>query len=251
MSHYNAIITFYDRKSLCAVVSSQRRGQAVRELDMTTITHKTCSDCGITKEIAEFYRDRKNHDGLGYYCRACHKIRRDRNYQKNKDQYKERARIFAQKNPDKRRKYGRDHYHRYRDEYIAEHHAMTDEERQREKERLREFRRQAATNPEWHERRRQSARALYRRNPAKNLAKIHKRRALVKSNGGTFTAQEWSELCAKYDHRCLACGRKRRLTIDHVVPVSKGGRNDISNIQPLCFQCNRIKQARIIDYRPQ
>jgi len=44
--------------------------------------------------------------------------------------------------------------------------------------------------------------------------------------------------------RCEACGissEKRYLDIDHIVPRSKGGSDDISNLQALCFVCNRNK----------
>ena len=37
-----------------------------------------------------------------------------------------------------------------------------------------------------------------------------------------------------------------KLTVDHIVPVSKGGTNDISNLQLLCETCNHIKDNRII-----
>jgi 5-methylcytosine-specific restriction protein A len=38
------------------------------------------------------------------------------------------------------------------------------------------------------------------------------------------------------------------LEADHVVPLTKGGSNDISNIQPLCGTCNRRKFVNIVDY---
>jgi hypothetical protein len=31
------------------------------------------------------------------------------------------------------------------------------------------------------------------------------------------------------------------VTIDHILPVSKGGTNDLSNLQPTCEPCNRAK----------
>ncbi len=43
--------------------------------------------------------------------------------------------------------------------------------------------------------------------------------------------------CAGCDHHF----QPRNLTIDHVVPSSKGGSDDIANFQLLCHACNQLK----------
>jgi len=54
----------------------------------------------------------------------------------------------------------------------------------------------------------------------------------------------------KYGNKCLKCGTKKLLTIDHVIPISKGGTNDSDNLQPLCQRCNSEKGNKsCADYR--
>lgn len=45
-------------------------------------------------------------------------------------------------------------------------------------------------------------------------------------------------------HRCVFCGSAADLTIDHIVPVSKGGANNLENLCALCWPCNNQKRAR-------
>lgn len=68
-----------------------------------------------------------------------------------------------------------------------------------------------------------------------------------KNNGGTHTLEQWEQMKKEYDFTCPCCGKKEPkivLTIDHIIPISKGGRNDIENIQPLCRLCNLVKSNR-------
>lgn len=46
------------------------------------------------------------------------------------------------------------------------------------------------------------------------------------------------------NHRCLACEDTEDLVCDHVIPYSKGGAHDITNLQTLCDTCNSIKSDR-------
>ncbi|MDH3198846.1 MAG: HNH endonuclease [Candidatus Krumholzibacteria bacterium] len=52
---------------------------------------------------------------------------------------------------------------------------------------------------------------------------------------------------ARDDHSCQYCGRRfsvDELTCDHVVPRSRGGRSEWSNIVTCCVPCNRKKGGR-------
>ena len=81
------------------------------------------------------------------------------------------------------------------------------------------------------------------------LAYVNRRRARLAEAEGSHTVEEWEALCAEYGYRCAACGKDGPMTRDHVQPLSKGGSDYISNIQPLCHSCNCKKLASTTDYR--
>ncbi|WP_373876145.1 HNH endonuclease [Leminorella grimontii] len=45
--------------------------------------------------------------------------------------------------------------------------------------------------------------------------------------------------------QCKQCGEKRYLTIDHIIPLSRGGSSDDENLQTLCMRCNCSKGAKV------
>lgn len=69
---------------------------------------------------------------------------------------------------------------------------------------------------------------------------------------GDFSYEEWLMLQAEYDNKCAYCGKITGLTIDHVVPISRGGEHDIGNVLPSCHSCNSKKGTKLLsEWKPE
>ncbi len=65
--------------------------------------------------------------------------------------------------------------------------------------------------------------------------------------GGRLSAEDWEAVLYLYSHRCAYCGAEDcELTVDHVVPISRGGDHDIDNVVPACGSCNSSKGDQIL-----
>jgi 5-methylcytosine-specific restriction endonuclease McrA len=82
--------------------------------------------------------------------------------------------------------------------------------------------------------------------PEINNAIKHRRRARELNCEGSYTAQEFIEKCKAFNQRCAYCGATKRLTPDHIIPLSRGGTNNIDNILPVCKKCNITKNAKTL-----
>jgi len=51
------------------------------------------------------------------------------------------------------------------------------------------------------------------------------------------------------NYQCQSCHKidisAKSLQVDHIIPLDKGGTNDLSNLQTLCAKCNREKSAKL------
>lgn len=55
-----------------------------------------------------------------------------------------------------------------------------------------------------------------------------------------------SAIFKRDDYRCTYCGeRGGKLECDHVMPVSRGGGHEESNLVTACFSCNRSKRDKL------
>jgi 5-methylcytosine-specific restriction endonuclease McrA len=75
----------------------------------------------------------------------------------------------------------------------------------------------------------------------------HKRKAQKRASKGSYTAQQLQEQFQRQRGKCYYCNVKlgKIWHPDHVVPLARGGSNDISNIVIACPACNLSKHARL------
>lgn len=215
---------------------------------------KICTKCELLKQPNEFGSEKRARDGLTSRCKECKNAATrawnqrtnysSRWYQANKEKASEQIRQRYAEN----REYFAEHSRQYhwknkekRNEYRRLLHVKNAESEREYNARYREANR---------ERRRQVWREWARNNREKIIENVHRRRARIAEADGDFTAEQWIELCARYEYVCLCCERTgAKLEADHIVPIARGGSNDINNIQPLCRSCNARKHTKIIDYR--
>jgi len=75
--------------------------------------------------------------------------------------------------------------------------------------------------------------------------------------GTTGGIRKWSiskarrfAIYSRDGHCCIYCGSEENLSIDHIVPRSKGGTDDEQNLATACRSCNSSKRDRdLIDWR--
>lgn len=53
------------------------------------------------------------------------------------------------------------------------------------------------------------------------------------------------EIYERDNYRCRKCGSAYELQIDHIIPISKGGKSEYNNLQTLCKNCNCVKGNKI------
>lgn len=72
------------------------------------------------------------------------------------------------------------------------------------------------------------------------------RRAKLKSAEGTHTEKDINSMYLLQKGKCIVCAVSlgKKYDIDHIIPLSKGGSNDVGNLQLLCQHCNRSKHAK-------
>lgn len=78
--------------------------------------------------------------------------------------------------------------------------------------------------------------------PSKNARQSIRNKTLSKTS---YLILE-KELRKIYTSPCFMCGSAKNQSLDHVIPISRGGTHSVGNIMTLCKNCNASKNARTI-----
>lgn len=73
------------------------------------------------------------------------------------------------------------------------------------------------------------------------MLKRHSTRVLKKKDRKYISVEDWINILIRFDHQCAYCPSKLDLSLDHVVPMSRGGKHTVGNIVPACRRCNGSK----------
>ncbi len=94
---------------------------------------------------------------------------------------------------------------------------------------------------------RSTARRFYRNNPERG-ARINaaRRAAKLAIDCYEISERDWERLCQRYDQCCAYCGKRKKLTRDHIIPVTRGGQESIGNLVPACDTCNKSKNDKLL-----
>jgi 5-methylcytosine-specific restriction endonuclease McrA len=113
--------------------------------------------------------------------------------------------------------------------------------------------RQYAANRVWRkanpEKRRELKDAWVKANPEKNAEYLHRRKARKAAVVSDLTDTQWQAILAFHSSaegtRCAYCfGVCEKVSVDHVVPIVKGGGHTATNVVPACLPCNWSKRDK-------
>lgn len=209
---------------------------------------RVCTKCGAASPLVDFYRNNRSKDGLAHHCKSCHKAyaRSDEAKAKAKDYNASRKEATKAYNKGYREKYAeairvkaiiRGAQPEIREKRAAYKLSWWGSNKERVYQRQRRWRNE---NPE-------KASAIQRRwaeaNPEAVRAGKSRRNALLrgaKEGVRSVTKEDLISVLKAQEFLCAYCKKDiaEGYTVDHVVPVIKGGKHELSNLQMTCKSCN-------------
>lgn len=202
---------------------------------------KICSKCLQPLPLDRFHKMAKSNDGLRPECKTCRRPDSASYYQANKDRVRVRVRDYTVENKSRIAAYLVQWY-------------LLNRQRHIENQRIYQAVNKEAVSLQ---------RKIYRHVNRKRLSAISKQYAMAhperikiykdknrakrKGASGTCSAAQWLAKCEYHGWRCYLCSvslDRKSLTIEHRIPLTKGGTEWPANLAPACLPCNLSKSNK-------
>jgi 5-methylcytosine-specific restriction endonuclease McrA len=191
------------------------------------IKMKRCNNCGqIFPATSQYFHKCKKHkDGFHYYCKHCRSLLRKEYHEQNKEHENHLSRKWKQYNEQQRKTYNKEYRKRNRLKIAVQTSKWKKDNRDRVNE---------------------SARRRYKNDPIRHVSYVHSYCARKRNAGGQYSKSDILSLLFVQDNKCFYCSTiLDKYEIDHFIPLSKGGRNNIDNLVVSCIHCNRSKSGKL------
>ena len=193
---------------------------------------KKCNHCEQYKPASEFCRDKSKQDGLMPTCKVC-KQQRDKQYsEQNKEKIIQQQRQYRQEHKKEKQQYMQEYYKQHKKErhqYIQQYYKEN--------------------NHYFEQYRKQYYQTLQGQIVAFNGTA--KRRQREECCGLGITKEQWLEMMQFFDFKCAYSGilvnTKKNRSIDHIVPLVKGGEHEVWNCVPMDRSLNSSKQDKDLE----
>jgi hypothetical protein len=200
---------------------------------------KSCTKCGQTKPLTQYPINKKLISGREGRCCECRNQYQREWRAQNIEASRAATKRWREKNPStvqaNKQRYGRTEK--------AKQTAKEWEKRNKEK--------RQRQNRGWEQKNKNHRLALWnewaRKNPDNIKHSQQKRRALQMGSEVLFTLDAKQRIIRKANGFCYYCNtRSERLSLDHVLPLSRGGRHSEGNIVVCCMSCNSSKKNNLL-----
>lgn len=237
-------------------------------IDVDESTSKTCSRCKAELPLTEFHRDKRQADGRVTRCRTCIAAYKREHAERFREQESERKRAWYAANRERVLEDQKQYREANRDAVAARQAAWREANRDRKLAYLRDYHqanrdRLVAASRAYYEAHRDEHRARAETWRLANLDKVRELGRLYSQNrralklGATIGEIDldalWESqaglcgICGDYIDRDVRWPDPMSASVDHIVPLSKGGAHAQFNLQWTHLGENSAKGARLPD----
>ena len=219
---------------------------------------KQCSKCSNSyPATAEYFVRHSGHkDKLKSNCKMCDRVEREKNKGERSEYNREYGKKYRQEHKEERKRYLEDNKEKllekdrkYKEEHREGRNQYSKQYRQYHKKEMQEY------NKQYHQKHKEERSEYHKSYCRTDHGRIvrkaikHRRRALKKSIGGTYTIAQLQDQLKRQKSKCYYCRvglNDNNWHADHIVPITRDGSNNtIDNIVVTCPTCNLRKYNKL------